>query len=307
MTWCARAPGARGDLIEGPPPPAPGRCCAAGSSMTAPGARNPDPAGALAAACPPRPRVGCWVCLGLWLIVLVGRLCYCLPDRVRPRPASGTRAPSEDASDLCTGLDPGGSVVDGLASGGVHHWRGLCRSFRVAPADLRPGTRPAHPGPAHRRRSAVALQVPGGLGGGVPGCRGPGRGGRSSCPSSSGTCGPPYRSPRTPGAGAARCRPSGVPDHLPGAAARGRSSGRSSPPPRVLIQVDTAHPLHRGPAGGGSPAGPGRDASPGPGGPGAVAPGLSAGPRPGGPWERTGGCAPCRGPRAHAPAAAGPR
>ena len=29
---------------------------------------------------------------------------------------------------------------------------------------------------------------------------------------------------------------------------------------------------------------------------------LSAGPRPGGPWERTGGCAPCRGPRAHAPA-----
>ena len=56
MTWCARAPGARGDLIEGPPPPAPGCCCAAGSSMTAPGARNPDPAGALGAACPPRPR-----------------------------------------------------------------------------------------------------------------------------------------------------------------------------------------------------------------------------------------------------------
>lgn len=56
MTWCARAPGARGDLIEGPPPPVPGCCCAAGSSMTAPGARNPDPAGALGAACPPRPR-----------------------------------------------------------------------------------------------------------------------------------------------------------------------------------------------------------------------------------------------------------
>ena len=56
VTWCARAPGARGDLIEGPPPPAPGCCCAAGSSMTAPGARNPDPAGALGAACPPRPR-----------------------------------------------------------------------------------------------------------------------------------------------------------------------------------------------------------------------------------------------------------
>ena len=56
MTWWARAPGARGDLIEGPPLPAPGCCCAAGSSMTAPGARNPDPAGALGAACPPRPR-----------------------------------------------------------------------------------------------------------------------------------------------------------------------------------------------------------------------------------------------------------
>ena len=145
MTWCARAPGARGDLIEGPPPPAPGRCCAAGSSMTAPGARNPDPAGALAAACPPRPRVGCWVCLGLWLIVLVGRLCYCLPDRVRPRPASGTRAPSEDASDLCTGLDPGGSVVDGLASGGVHHWRGLFRSFEGRTRRPPPGHPPSTP------------------------------------------------------------------------------------------------------------------------------------------------------------------
>ena len=38
--------------------------------------------------------------------------------------------------------------------------------FRVAPADLRPGTRPAHPGPAHRRTSAVAFQVPGELLGG---------------------------------------------------------------------------------------------------------------------------------------------
>ena len=41
----------------------------------------------------------CRACLGLWLIVLVRRLCYCLPNRVRPRWASGTRAPSEDASD----------------------------------------------------------------------------------------------------------------------------------------------------------------------------------------------------------------
>ena len=69
------------------------------------------------------------------------------------------------------------------------------RSLRVVPADFRPGTVPAHPGPAHRRTSVVAFQVPGELGGGGPGCRGLGRGGSSS-PSSSGTCGPPYRSPR---------------------------------------------------------------------------------------------------------------
>ena len=166
------------------------------------------------------------MCLGLWLVVLVRRLCCCLPDRVRPRPGFGTRAPREDTSGLCTRLDPGGSIVDGLASGGVHHRRGLCRSLRVAPADLRPGTRPAHPGPAHRRMSAVAFQVPGELGGGGPGCRGLGRGGSSS-PSSSGTCGPPCRSPRTPGAGAARGRPSGVPDHFLGAAAGdGRQTDR---------------------------------------------------------------------------------
>ena len=93
----------------------------------------------------PGRRVGCWVCLGLWLIVLVGRLCYCLPDRVRPRSASGTRAPSEDASDLCTGLDPGGSVVDGLASGGVHHWRGLFRSFEGRTRRPPPGHPPSTP------------------------------------------------------------------------------------------------------------------------------------------------------------------
>ena len=40
-----------------------------------------------------------------------------------------------------------GNIVDGLASRGVHHRRGLFRSLRVAPADFRPGTRPAHPGP----------------------------------------------------------------------------------------------------------------------------------------------------------------
>ena len=218
--------------------------------MTAPGARNPDPAGALAAACPPRPRVGCWACLGLWLIVLVRRLCYCLPDRVRPRPASGTRAPSEDASDLCTRLDPGGSIVDGLASGGVHHWCGLCRSFRVAPAGFRPGTRPAHPGPARRRMSAVVFQVPGELGGGGPGCRGLGV--EDRLPS-------PRRAPA--GRHVDRlahqdwCRLLSPQSHnrplswcsSPGTVARYTS------PSQVLIQVDAAHPLHPGPVGGGSP------------------------------------------------------
>ena len=154
----------------------------------------------------------CRLVLGLALCLVPGRRCG-------------------DVSGLCTGLGPGGSVVGGLASGGVHHWCGLCRSLGVAPAGFCPGARPACPGPAHRRASAVVFQVPGEPGGGVPGCRGPGRGGRSSCPSSSGACGPPCRSPRTPGAGAACGRPSGVPDHLPGTAARQRSPGRSGPSP----------------------------------------------------------------------------
>ena len=197
------------------------------------------------------PVVGCWVCLGLWLIVLVGRLCCCLPDRVRPRPASGTRAPSEDASDLCTRLDPGGNIVDGLASRGVHHWRGLFRSLRVAPVDFRPGTRPAHPGPAHRRTSAVAFQVPGELLGGGPGCRGLGRGGSSS---------PPRRAPAGRHidrlAYQDRCRVLSPQSHnrpLSWCSSRGRPPDRSSPS-QILIQVDAAHPLHPGPVGGGSPA-----------------------------------------------------
>ena len=45
------------------------------------------------AQCPEERPVGCWVCLGLWLVVLVRWLCYCLPARTRSRPVSGTRAP----------------------------------------------------------------------------------------------------------------------------------------------------------------------------------------------------------------------
>ena len=254
----------------------------------------------------PGRRVGCWVCLGLWLIVLVGRLCCCLPDRVRPRSASGTRAPSEDASDLCTGLDPGGSVVDGLASGGVHHWRGLFRSFEGRTRRPPPGRPPSTPrGPAHRRRSAVAFQVPGGLGGGVPGCRGLGwkivlsllvghlwaaisiasrTRGRCRAWSSQWRTRPlsGCSSPGTvvrqigslPGCGYRWMPPTHFIAGLLAAGARART--RSGREPRARR--------------------PGRWRRV-----------LSAGPRPGGPWERTGGCAPPRGPRARAPAAAGPR
>ncbi|WKR22700.1 hypothetical protein AIF0345_2654 [Actinomyces israelii] len=133
---------------------------------------------------------------------------------------------------VCTGVDLGGGIPGGLGSCGGGPSDRPSRSLRVAPAGFRPGTRPAHPGPAHRGASAVALQVPGELGGGV--LAAPARVESSGIPSllsCTGTCGPPYRSPRTPGAGAARGRPSGVPDRFLGAAARGRSPDRSGPSP----------------------------------------------------------------------------
>ncbi len=89
--------------------------------------------------------------------------------------------------------------------------------------------RPAHPGPAHRRASAVAFQVPGELLGGV--LAPPVRVEYRLPLSCAGACGPPYRSPRTPGAGATCCRPNRVPDRFPRAAALGRSPGRSSTSP----------------------------------------------------------------------------
>ena len=150
-----------------------------------------------------------------------------------------------------------------------------------------PGRPPSTPrGPAHRRRSAVAFQVPGEPGGGGPGCRGPGRGGRSSCPSSSGTCGPPYRSPRTPGAGAARGRPSGVPDRFLGAAARGRSPDRSGPSPGSDTGGCRPPTSLPGLLAAGAPLDQAGTRDSGPGGPGGGAGSLSAGPRPGGPCSR---------------------
>ena len=101
----------------------------------------------------------CRACLELWLIVLLRRLCYYLSSRVRPRWASGTRAPSGDASDLCTNLDPRSNIIDGLASREVHHRRGLSRSLRVALADFRP----AHLDHPHRGTSAIVFHKASGV------------------------------------------------------------------------------------------------------------------------------------------------
>ena len=161
------------------------------------------------------------------------------------------------------------------------------RSLRVAPAGFRPGTRPAHPGPAHRRASAVALQVPGELLRGV--LAAPVRVESSGIPSllsCAGTCGPPYRSPRTtepvprvvgpvaypttflvqqPGDGRQ------VHEPLPGCGYRWMS------PTHLLSRL----------AGGGSPR-PNRVGAraPGPAAPGRWRRVLSAWPRPGGPCSR---------------------
>ena len=245
--------------------------------------------------------VDCRACLGLWLIVLVRRLCYCLQNRVRPRPASGTRAPSEDASDLCTRLDPGGNIVNGLASRGVHHWCGLFRSLRVAPADFRPGTRPAHPGPAHRRMSAVAFQVVGELGGGVLAATA--WGWRIVFPLLVGHLRAAMSIASQTRTGAACCRPNRVPDCFPGAAA---GDGRQVHEPLSGADIrDIAHPLHPGwlavksrlTRSGREP----RSAA------GTVVRTFRRGCAATRPCSRTGGCAPPRGPRTRAPAAAGPQ
>ena len=164
---------------------------------------------------------------------------------------------------VCTGLDLGGSIPDGLASCGGGPSDRPSRSLRVAPAGFRPGTRPAHSGPARGSVDLISPQMLGELLGGV--------------------LAPPVRVEyRLPPVVCGRLRAAiSIASH-----ARGRCrvlspqsrtrllSSCSSPgtvarytnPSQVRIQVDVAHPLHSRPVGGGSPAGPGRGASPGPGG-----------------------------------------
>ena len=50
---------------------------------------------------------------------------------------------------VCTGLDLGGSILDGLASCGGGPSDRPSRSLRVVLADFCPGARSAHPGPFH--------------------------------------------------------------------------------------------------------------------------------------------------------------
>ena len=135
-----------------------------------------------------------------------------------------------------------GNIVDGLASRGVHHWCGLFRSLRVAPADFRPGTRPAHPGPAHRRMSAVAFQVVGELGGGVLAAAA--WGWRIVFPLLVGHLRAAMSIASQTRTGAACCRPNRVPDCFPGAAA---GDGRQVHEPLPGSDTgDIAHPLHPG-------------------------------------------------------------
>ena len=135
-----------------------------------------------------------------------------------------------------------GNIVDGLASRGVHHWCGLFRSLRVAPADFRPGTRPAHPGPAHRRMSAVAFQVVGELGGGVLAAAA--WGWRIVFPLLVGHLRAAMSIASQTRTGAACCRPNRVPDCFPGAAA---GDGRQVHEPLSGADIrDIAHPLHPG-------------------------------------------------------------
>ena len=184
---------------------------------------------------------------------------------------------------MCTGLDLGGSIPDGLASCGGGPSDRPSRSLRVAPAGFRPGTRPAHSGPARGSVDLISPQMLGELLGGV--------------------LAPPVRVEyRLPPVVCGRLRAAiSIASH-----ARGRCrvlspqsrtrllSSCSSPgtvarytnPSRVRVQVGVAHPLHSRLAGGGSPRPDqvgtraqvrGRDGGTGP---------FGVAVRPGGHWER---------------------
>ena len=155
--------------------------------------------------------------------------------------------------------------------------------FRVASADFRPGTRPAHLGPS--RLEGECRSLPGGRRAGrrCTGCRG--LGWRIVFFLLVGHLRAAMSIASHAGTGAVCCRPNRVPDCFPGAATWDRRQVHKPLPGSDT--GDVAHPLHSRLAGGGSRAGPGRGASPGPCGPGTVASGPFGGAvRPPGP-----GCA----------------
>ena len=188
---------------------------------------------------------------------------------LRPVPQGGV----ELSLIVCTGLDLGGGIPDGLGSCGGGPSDRPSRSLRVAPSGFRPGTRPAHPGPAHRGASAVALQVVGELGGGV--LAAPAGVESSGIPSPPVVCGrlraaisiASHTRGSVPRAVAPVASPTAFLVQQPGTVAR------QIEPSRVRIQVDIAHPPAL-PAGRRREPAPDlvRARAPGPGGPGAVAP-----------------------------------
>ena len=90
-------------------------------------------------------------CLSCCSVVLVGLA-------LRPVPRGGV----ELSLIVCTGLDLGGSIPDGLASCGIHHLVGP-----LVPSGSRPGARPARPGHARGSDDLISPQTLGELLGGV--------------------------------------------------------------------------------------------------------------------------------------------
>ena len=198
----------------------------------------------------------------------------------RPRPASCAPGWSGVISDRVFQLDLGGSIPDGLAScdGGPSDRPSHSSAWRLPASAWAPAQRT----PVLPVEAMISY---------LPRCW-------ASCSevywhprsewnrveyrlplSRTGTCGPPYRSPRTTEVGAACGHPSSAAHDLPGRSSPATVARQIESLPGADVR-DITHPprsrahWRRGPA-----PGPGRGAGPGPDGPGVVAPG----PQPGGP------------------------
>ena len=162
--------------------------------------------------------------------------------------------------------------------------------FRVAPADFRPGTRPAHLGPS--RLEGECRSLPGGLrvGRRCTGCRG--LGWRIVFFLLVGHLRAAMSIASHAGTGAVCCRPNRVPDCFPGAAA---GDGRQVHEPLPGSDTgDVAHPLHSRPTGSEVPPDRAGARAPDPAA-GTVAPGPFGGAAA---WRASGAhgrCAPCPG------------